>query len=264
MIFLEIKIGTANIYMDLQEQNWHNFCGKHLHDWHGLWTRYTPDGKVTESFQSLRSFQGNAEQTEVTHTNRYLYADGRSEEKVWHLQKPALSSIFFKQGSGAFASKQYEPGKFFAAELFLLHENLRCSAIVGYADGADLTLIANIREDSQGFPSKYWTTMLDFLTEANHSGKWSGTSITMRSDLQILLPVPCHFEWSTEGRKVIYLPDGVTLLCPENLKRGESFTITANWLVMPTEMQQVSVNYDESGAFSNMNLELFSRENPAV
>jgi Domain of unknown function (DUF3598) len=247
--------------IDLQEQNWNNFCGKHLHDWHGLWTRYTPSGEVVESFQSLRSFHGNDERTEVTQTNRYLYADGRTEEKVWRLEKPALSSIFFEQGLGAFISKQFETGKFFAAELFLLHENLRCSAIVGYANGADLTLIANIREDSQGFPSKYWTTMLDFLAEGNQNGEWSGTSVTMYPDLQILLPVPCEFKWSTEGRKVIYLPDGVTLLCPEQLSAGKSFTITANWLVAPTEMQQISVNYDDSGAFSSMNLELLSRVN---
>ena len=95
--------------MDLKEQNWQNFITHHLRDWHGIWTRYSPEGEVIESFQSLRSFRTNLEQTELFQTNRYLYADGRIEEKKWHSYKrekvfsdgimhpafPAMRSFFF-------------------------------------------------------------------------------------------------------------------------------------------------------------------------
>lgn len=49
--------------MDMKEQNWKNFCANYLRDWHGIWTRYSPLGEMTESFQSLRSFQPNQEHT---------------------------------------------------------------------------------------------------------------------------------------------------------------------------------------------------------
>ena len=39
--------------MELKEKNWQNFITKHLRDWHGLWTRYSPSGEIIESFQSL-------------------------------------------------------------------------------------------------------------------------------------------------------------------------------------------------------------------
>ncbi len=64
--------------MDIKEQNWQNFTANHLGDWHGTWTRYSPHGEVTESFQSLRRFLSNLKQTEIAQTNRYKYADGKT------------------------------------------------------------------------------------------------------------------------------------------------------------------------------------------
>ncbi len=60
--------------MDFQEQNWKNFTDQHLHDWHGIWTRYTPTGDVQESFRSLRRFQGSSGKTEIYHLNQYIYS----------------------------------------------------------------------------------------------------------------------------------------------------------------------------------------------
>jgi hypothetical protein len=44
---------------------------------------YPPQGELFGSFQLLRSFQSNKEQTEITHTSRYTFADGRTEEHAW-------------------------------------------------------------------------------------------------------------------------------------------------------------------------------------
>jgi hypothetical protein len=69
-----------------------------------------PVVKSLSLFKACSRFQLNQELNEITHTNRYYYADGRTEEKVWRLQKPNLRSIFFEQGPGAFASQQFEAG----------------------------------------------------------------------------------------------------------------------------------------------------------
>lgn len=120
--------------MDLKEQNWNNFCAKHLQDWHGIWTIYSPSGEVTDSYQCVRSFRSDREQTEITHTNRYTYADGRREEKTWQLYKPSLRAIFFEQGAGAYNSQQLEPGTLFAVELFFRYEDIRHSVVAAYQD----------------------------------------------------------------------------------------------------------------------------------
>ena len=69
--------------MELKDKNWKNFTANHLRDWHGIWTRYSPQGEVKESFQSLRSFQSNPEQTEIHQTNRYIYAEDNIKEESW-------------------------------------------------------------------------------------------------------------------------------------------------------------------------------------
>jgi len=68
--------------MDVKERNW-NHCTNHLRDWHGIWTRYTPQGNVKESFQSLRSFKMNPEKTKIAHTNTYMYTNGESKQESW-------------------------------------------------------------------------------------------------------------------------------------------------------------------------------------
>ena len=69
---------------DAHYQNWRIFIAHHAKDWYGLWTRYTPQGEVMQSFQSLRSVKvGNSEQTLIKQTNRYTYSDRTTQEKAF-------------------------------------------------------------------------------------------------------------------------------------------------------------------------------------
>ncbi|MBW4495661.1 MAG: DUF3598 family protein [Oscillatoria princeps RMCB-10] len=248
--------------MDLKEQNWKNFCDNHLRDWHGIWTRYSPQGEVIESFQSLRSFRSNLEQTEITHTNRYTYADGRTEEKTWKLNKPAIRSVFFEQGAAAFASQELKPGSLFAVELFFRHEELRHSVIAAYDGGDSLKRTLTIREDATGFPSEYWSAELNLLPERNLTGNWQGTSVTMTPDLNVSPPVPAQLEWPVEGNQTVFFPDGISLSCPSEVSLGTPFTLAANWLVTPSYLQQLTIRYDDSGAFSMLTFEEFHLLDP--
>ncbi len=132
--------------MDLKEKNWQNFTANHLRDWHGIWTRYSPQGDVMDSFQSLRSFRSNLEQTEIYQTNRYKYADDRIEEKNWQSNKqdkvfpdgivhpafPSMRSLYFEQGAATWTAKQLEPDSNFGIELFFRYEELRHSVAIIY------------------------------------------------------------------------------------------------------------------------------------
>jgi len=257
--------------MDMKQQNWNNLCSNHVRDWHGIWTRYSPQREVTESFQSLRSFRSNPDQTEITQTNRYMYADGTVEEKTWqynqqsnnladgffHPISPSMRTFFFEQGAAAWAGKQFEPGSFFQVELFFRHEDLRHSVPVIYEGSGSLKRTVSIREDAGGFPSKYWSTELNLLPERNLSGSWQGTSVTMTPDLKVLPLEPTQFHWGWEGNKTFFFPDGISLSCPSQVSIGTNFTIAANWLVTSCQLQQLIIKYNEFGAFSTLTFEQF-------
>ncbi|AOX02362.1 hypothetical protein BJP34_25575 [Moorena producens PAL-8-15-08-1] len=257
--------------MELKEQNWKNFTANHLRDWHGIWTRYSPEGEIIESFQSLRSFRSNPEQTEIYQTNRSIYADGRIEEKKWQSNKqdkvlpdgiihpalPSMRSFFFEQGAATWSAKQLEPGSVFQpAELFFKHENIRHSVAIIYESNGSLMRAVSIREDAAGFPSNYWSTEINLLPERNLSGNWQGTSVTMTPDLKVSDPISTQLHWPLAGNNMFFFPDGISLSCPKQVNIGKNFTIVANWLVTDSQLQQLRVNYDNYGAFSGLTLEL--------
>lgn len=256
--------------MNLKDQNWKNFTTNHLRDWHGIWTRYSPEGEVTESFQSLRSFRSNPEETEIVQKNHYAYSDGRRVEKSWeynqlsnslsngvfHPEIESMRGIFFESGHAALVSTKLKTDSYFALELFFKDQELRHSVGIVYDEAGRLFRTANIREDSTGFPSQYWSNETHQLPERDFSGNWQGTAITMTPDLKISQPVATELHWVGEGHKTFFLPDGVSISCPDKISVGTSFTIAANWLVKTSEMQQLLVNYDKSGDFSALTLEL--------
>ncbi|NEP34401.1 DUF3598 family protein [Moorena sp. SIO3B2] len=243
--------------MDLKEQNWKNFTVNHLRDWHGIWTRYSPEGEVKESFQSLRSFRSNPEQTEIYHTNRYIYADGRIEEKNWQYDKQSMRGFFFEQGAAVLSGKQLESGAVLPHELLLKHEDIRHSVALIYDSNGSLMRAVSIREDAAGFPSKYWSKEINLLPERNLSGNWQGTAVTMTPDLKVSEPIATQIHWPLAGNKMFFFPDGISLSCPTKVSIGTSFNIAANWLVTDSQLQQLRVNYDNYGAFSGLTLELF-------
>ncbi len=255
--------------MELKDQNWKNFTANHLQDWHGIWTRYTPQGEVKESFQSLRSFQRNPELTEIHQTNRYIYDSDNIKEQSWsynqqensladgmfHPSRSTMRGFFLKSGHAVWLSTQLPEGSYFGTELFFRNEDLRHSVGIVYDEQGNLFRTANIREDARGFPSKFWSKEIEQVSERNLSGNWEGNSVTMTPDLKISQPVPTQLHWGWEGYNTFFLPDGVAIICPERVSVGTPFTLAANWLITPSKLQQLSAQYDESGAFAALILE---------
>jgi hypothetical protein len=260
--------------MELKQQNWHNLCQNHVRTWQGIWTRYSPQGKVTESFQSIRQFRLDQQQNKIAQTNRYIYADGLTKEESWqynqalnsledglfHPARQQMRGLFLEGGASVWVTTFLQTNSYLAVELFFRYEDLRHSVGIVYQESGSLMRTASIREDSTNFPSNYWSTEVNLLPERNLSGNWQGTSVTMTPDLKISPPVPTQLHWPLEGNTTFFYPDGITLSCPMQISVGIPFTISGNWLVTPSELQQVSVKYDESGAFSWVKRELFHLE----
>ena len=248
--------------MELQKQNWQNFYNNHRGDWQGIWTRYTFEGEIIEVIKSLRSLQGNSENVNIIHhTNRYQYADGRTVEKSWDWQLnkrsnafPKMRSLFFENGAAAWVTTQLEVAAFFQVELFFRHQDLRLSIPVIYNDDSS-NRVVTFREDKRGFPSQYWSQELDLLAQRKFGNNWQGNLIAIASDLKVSASVPTKLNWGRDGYKNFFLPDGVSVNCPPRLEIGSSFSITGNWLVTDSYLQQITANYDDSGTFSSVTFE---------
>jgi len=260
--------------VDQEERNWKVFITKIIGDWHGVWTRYEPDGKLSQSFQSLRKFSIlNDAKTQVRQINRYSYPDGKVEEKSWDTSRSKNSfSDGFIYGSLSPEAANYRVALFESGEviwrpihlknvtngfeLIFLHDNLRVSAGVTYKNG-NISRVACIREDCLGFPGQHWSKDMELVSERSFTGNWEGTSTIMYSDLTLSKPVVTKHQWGCwEGHHIYYMPDGVTVSCPMTLPAASDLVIVANWLVSDKEMHQMSVLYNEAGDFVSQTLDV--------
>ena len=53
---------------------------------------YSPEQELIKSKQVIRSFRSNVDNTAITHTNRYIDADGNVEETSWQIDLGVLSN----------------------------------------------------------------------------------------------------------------------------------------------------------------------------
>ena len=168
-----------------------------------------------------------------------------------------MRAYFFPSGHAIFAITQLKSEASLAIELFFKYQHLRHSAIIIYDDKGNLFRTVNIREDSTGYPSDYWSTELEQLSQRDLPQNCQGTSITITPNLQISEPVTTQFNWSWAGNKTFFLPDGVSICCPEQVTIGTAFDCVVNWLINEIEMHQLIAHYDISGKFEFLTLQRY-------
>jgi Domain of unknown function (DUF3598) len=251
--------------MNVQDKNWEHLFGDITTSgvaWYGVWTVYSPEKEVLNSFKAVREFQANQEKKLITHTNKYSYSDGTVSEKTWQLEKqicsqpdgvihPALSSmraVSFGEGRNACVSKKMEAGKKFGTELFFRYQDWRTSVASIYSENGDLEKITIISEHLNSFlnrPSKAETE--------NLQQKWSGQKKCMNSNLEISVSEENQelvLEPTTQKNKVVYFSDDITVNLPEKVYIGEEFEIISGKLVAENEYQRLTAQYDKLGAFT--------------
>lgn len=258
--------------MNLQEKNWENLF-EHITTegvaWHGIWTVYSLEKEVLNSFKAVRKFQVNEEKTLITHTNKYSYSDGTASEKSWQIKKQICSkpdgvihpaslsmrAISFGEDKNAWLSKKLEAGEKFATELFFRYQDWRTSVASIYAESGDLEKITIIREHLDSFPNKPALAEIEKL-----SGKWSGRKEYMDSNLQISALAENQelvLEPTKRKNKMIFLPDNVAVNLPEKVNLGEKFEIVASKLVTKNEYKRLAAQYDSYGTFARLSSEVF-------
>lgn len=259
----------------LQEQNWSNLFG-HLTpegiNWCGTWTIYTPELEVVKTYQGVRSFRPNEDQTVIYQTNNYTYANGSTEEKHWQLNKqacnqtdgiaytefPSMRALSIAPGVYAFLNKKLELGKKFALELFFSYEDWRTSVVVHYAENSTVDKIAHIREHLNSFTAQPPGTEVK-----NIEGKWIGEKQQLTADLILsnAEPIQNLVLFSVGDKNQTYfLPDAIVINAPTNLKIGQEFSISIGRMVSQNQFKRLTAQYDNLGNFQLLISEIFYRQ----
>ncbi|MEH2404714.1 MAG: DUF3598 family protein [Nostoc sp.] len=258
--------------MNSQDKNWENLFGAITTEgsaWHGIWTMYSLDKEVLNSFKSVRKIQANEEKTLITQTNKYSYSDGTESEKTWQIEKQTCSqpdgviyptflsmrAVSFGEGKSAWVSKKLEAGKKFATELFFRYQDWRTSVASIYAESGNLERITIINEHLNSFYNRSAKSEIE-----KYSGKWSGQKEYMNSDLQVSASAENKelvLEPTEQKNKTISLPDDIAVNVPEKVNIGEEFEIVCGKLVTKNEYRRLTAKYDNSGAFAMLISEVF-------
>lgn len=232
--------------MQLQLQNWDNFCKYHVnHDWYGVWTRYSIDGEVTDSFQCIRSFHLNQDGNEINHQNHYIYSDGKKETKTFGPYKKPDTRALFLDNSFSWGSLLVLEESRFGFETGFRYEDRRLSTVVIYNESGNLQEITVISEVLQGSLEES-----NLISSESFSGVWKGTAKTINPNYVVSSPVSNTYDQlqnSDENYLKLYFPNGVSINCPISVEPEQEFSAGVNWLINPNLLQSGIRNYDASG-----------------
>ncbi|MEM1393426.1 MAG: DUF3598 family protein [Cyanobacteria bacterium P01_D01_bin.116] len=232
--------------MQPQLQNWDNFCKYHVnHDWYGVWTKYLPDGEVTDSFQCIRSFHLNQEGNEINHQNHYIYADGKKETKTFGPYKKPDTRALFLDNSFSWGSILVLAESRFGFETGFRYEDKRLSTVVIYNESGNLQEITVISEVLQGSSQEN-----NLISQDNFSGLWEGTAKTINPNYVVSSPVHTTYKQlkkSHDNYLNLFFPEGVSINCPMLVEAETNVVAGVDWLINPNLLQSGIRNYDASG-----------------
>lgn len=241
--------------MNLQLQNWGNFCRYYSGDLYGTWTKYHLEEKKIESFQCIRSFRANDDCSKISHQNHYIYADGTRESKTFSPYLKPITKGLFLDTCFSWGSTKVEPGIPFFFDTCLRDKDRRASAIARYDESGSLQRITVLVENLN---SNAYSSPISHVNNSN--GNCQGTLIKMTPDW-IVYPETAT-SWMqlkdlSENYFTLHLNDGVAVSFPQSVESGRMFFLAMDWLSSDTLLQRAIRHYDPSG-FTSLTLEVFT------
>ena len=260
---------------------WDSFL-KNLGEWHGSFTRFSPQGEETEDTPTLVTLEGLNDNKHVHQVVRYLPPDKPSRDVVVDYDSLNRSILFFENGAFIQGSMQWGPYSTFGAEFGLIDNDFgdgsrRLRMVVLYSPNSQLQRVVLIREKFAD------STVVERspLTVDSLLGEWQGEAVTIYADLSNPTSFSSHltikqkdsthleqslsfgernisstaridgnrllFEQSDLPTQVIMFPDGASCCCPLKVGSGHSFTLEMGWLLKPNIRQRLMRSYNEKG-----------------
>ena len=188
--------------LERRKRLWENFKAHHLKSFYGIWTRFDPyTGEAFDSHKSQRQFWKEDEAgTRVVQKNTHFY-EGKDpqvrgpwnftfDETVlcdgfFHPMSNAVRGYFLQNGDAGWISTTALNGQAFMNELFFCQVgHVRASVACAYVEGAKLTRVALIREDTQGWPCSLDPNAAEPLTKVPDDWPSAGLQLVGREVIQ--------------------------------------------------------------------------------
>ncbi len=259
-----------------------NYFLKNLGEWHGSFTRFSPQGEQVADTPTIVTLEGLNDNQNVHQVVRYLPPDEPSRDVVVDYDSLNRSILFFSNGAFSQGSMQWAPYSTFGGEFGLIDNDFgdgsrRLRMVELYNSSAKLERVVLIREKlpHSNVPERPTLTIDSLL------GEWEGKATTMYADLSKETTFSSHleikqrddkhieqtltfgdrkissvariegarllFENSNLPTQVLLLPDGASCNCPLSVKLGHNFVLEMGWLLQPKIRQRIIRSYNEKG-----------------
>lgn len=254
---------------------------KNLGEWHGSFTRFSPQGEPTSDTPTLVTLEGLNDNQNVHQVVRYMPPNEPTRDVVVDYEDLSRSIIFFENGAFSQGSMQWGPYSTFGAEFGIIDNEFgdgtrRLRMVELYNTDSKLERVVLIREKlpDSNVPDRPTLTVDSLL------GEWQGEATTLYADLnnpskfssklrikQIdsdrieqslsfgertisstarIAGTRLLFE-SDFPTQVMLLSDGASCNCPLEVKLGHNFVLEMGWLLQPNIRQRIIRSYNEKG-----------------
>lgn len=255
---------------------------KNLGEWHGSFTRFSPQGEETADTPTLVTLEGLNNNQNVHQVVRYLPTDEPSRDVVVDYDSLNRSILFFANGAFSQGSMQWGPYSTFGGEFGLIDNEFgdgtrRLRMVELYNSNSELERVVLIREKlpHSNVPERPTLTVESLI------GEWSGKAVTLYADLSQPTEFSTHlvikqkdsnqleqslsfanqtisstakiegsrllFDNSNFPTQVMLFPDGASCCCPLKVGLGHNFFLEMGWLLQPNIRQRIMRSYNEKG-----------------
>jgi hypothetical protein len=255
---------------------------KNLGEWHGSFTRFSPQGEETLDTPTLVTLEGLNDNKNVHQVVRYLPPGEPSRDVVVDYDSLNRSILFFENGAFCQGSMQWGPYSTFGSEFGLIDREFgdgtrRLRMVVLYNTASELERVVLIREKlpNSNIPERPPLTVDSLL------GEWQGEATTLYADLSnpsqfssyltIKQKDSNYIEQTLsfgdrtisstariEGNRLLFansdlqtqvmlLPDGASCTCPLKISLGHNFVLEMGWLLQPNIRQRIMRSYNAKG-----------------
>jgi hypothetical protein len=263
---------------------------QNLGEWHGSFTRLSPQGEILQDTPTVVSFEGLNDNQTMRQVVRRL--TDPIDEKVLEYSSLGRGVLFLENGAFSQGSIQFGPFSEFGAELGLIEtcedgtpgdRRLRLVQLFNRESQLEqLTLIRERRANTN-------TQERSPLTVDDLLGIWQGEATTVYPDWQppstattllklqqtgdhILtqeLTLPngqtirsqaaiagnvLKFAEGSQSVQVLLLPDGASATSPTQIKTGHPFFLEVGWLLRPNLRQRLIRSYSDRGEWISLTL----------
>jgi hypothetical protein len=255
---------------------------KNLGEWHGSFTRFSPQGEETTDTPTLVTLEGLNNNQNVHQVVRYLPPGEPSRDVVVDYDSLNRSILFFANGAFSQGSMQWGPYSTFGGEFGLIDNEFgdgtrRLRMVELYNSSSELETVVLIREKlpHSNVPERP-TLNVDSLI-----GEWQGKAVTLYADLSQPTEFSTHltikqkdsnqleqslsfgdrtisstariegsrllFDQSDVPTQVMLFPDGASCSCPLKVSLGHNFVLEMGWLLQPNLRQRIMRSYNAKG-----------------